>query len=108
MKREEFLLQTDTVRVRAMELPPGEATPWHFHQEVTDHLVGLTGVIVVRFKEPSAMLELQLGARCAVEVGRVHQVANASPAEPASYLLIQGVGRYDFNTVDSVHVENGL
>ena len=103
MKREETLIQTDTVRVRSMELPPGDSTPWHFHREVTDHLVGLTGVIVVRLKQPAAVLELQPGQRFTVEVGRVHQVANGSPTEPASYLLIQGIGRYDFNTVDSDH-----
>ena len=103
MKREESLIQTDTVRVRAMELLPGDSTPWHFHREVTDHLVGLTGVIVVRLKQPSAMFELQPGQRCTVEVGRLHQVANNNSSEPASYLLIQGVGRYDFNAVDSDH-----
>jgi quercetin dioxygenase-like cupin family protein len=101
MKREESLIQTDNVRVRVMELLPGDATPWHFHREVADHLVGLTGVILVRLKQPAVMVELQPGQRCTVEVGRVHQVANGSPSAPASYLLIQGVGRYDFNTVDS-------
>jgi len=101
MKREESLIQTDTIRVRVMELLPGEATSWHFHSEVTDHMVGLTGVIVVHLKQPTAMLELPPGQRCTVEVGRVHQVANDSLTEPASYLLIQGIGRYDFNTIGS-------
>lgn len=100
MKREETLIHTESVRVRDMQLPPGEATPWHFHQEVTDHLVCLTGTIVVRLQAPAARHELQPGQRFTVEVGRVHQVANGSPSEPASYLLIQGVGRYDFNPVD--------
>jgi mannose-6-phosphate isomerase-like protein (cupin superfamily) len=101
MKREESLIQTDTVRVRVMELLPGDATPWHFHREVTDHMVCLSGVIVVHLKQPTAMLELQPGHRCTVEVGKVHRVANDSPIETARYLLIQGVGRYDFITVDS-------
>lgn len=103
MEQEESLIQTDTVRVRAMGLLPGDATPWHFHREVTDHLVGLTGVILVRLKQPAAVLELRPGQRCTVEVGRVHQVANGSLSGPAGYLLIQGVGRYDFNTVDPAH-----
>lgn len=99
MKREETLIQTEQVRVRAMTLPPGEATPWHFHQEVTDHMVGLSGLILVRLEKPQATIELQPGQRCSVEVGRVHQVANGSPSDPASYLLVQGIGRYDFITV---------
>ena len=100
MKREKYIIQTDAVRVRVMEFLPGEATPWHFHSEVTDHMVCLTGVIVVHLKQSTARLELQPGQRCTIEVCRVHQVANNSHTEPASYLLIQGVGRYDFNTVD--------
>jgi mannose-6-phosphate isomerase-like protein (cupin superfamily) len=100
MKREESHIQTNTIRIRVMEMLPGDATPWHFHREVTDHMVGLTGVIVVHLKQHTAMLELPPGQCCTVEVGRVHQVANDSPTEPASYLLIQGVGRHDFYTVD--------
>jgi len=102
MKREESLIQTDTIRVRVMELLPGEATSWHFHSEVTDHMVGLTGVIVVHLKQPTALFKLQPGQRCAIEVGRVHKVINDSTNDLASYLLIQGIGRYDFNIVDSV------
>jgi quercetin dioxygenase-like cupin family protein len=100
MKREETLIQTDNVRVRVMELLPGDATPWHFHREVTDHLVGLTGLILVRLKQSEAVFELLPGQRFTVEVGQVHQVANGSPSSPASYMLLQGVGRYDFNTVN--------
>jgi quercetin dioxygenase-like cupin family protein len=100
MKREETLIHTENVRVRDMQLPPGDATAWHFHREVTDHLVGLSGEIVVRLQGPEAVLELGPGQRFTVEVGRVHQVANGSATEPSSYLLIQGVGRYDFNIVE--------
>ena len=100
MAPQETLLQTDTVKVRVMNLPAGEATPWHHHREVTDHMVGLSGLVLVRLREPEEMIELHPGHRCRVETGRVHQVANGSNSETASYLLIQGVGRYDFNTVD--------
>jgi quercetin dioxygenase-like cupin family protein len=98
-KQDEFLIQTDTVRVRVMELQPGEATPWHFHREVTDHMVCLTGVVEVRLQQDVAVHVLFPGQRCKVAVLQVHQVANASYSETGSYLLIQGVGRYDFNPV---------
>jgi quercetin dioxygenase-like cupin family protein len=98
-KREESLIQTDNVRVRVMELQPGEATPWHFHREVTDHMVCLSGVVEVRLQQDAAVHVLFPGQRCMVAVLRVHQVANTSASEIASYLLIQGVGRYDFNPV---------
>ena len=98
-KQEEFLIQTDTVRVRVMELQPGEATAWHFHREVTDHMVCLSGVIEVRLQPDAAVHVLLPGQRCTVAVLQVHQVANTSDSETGSYLLIQGVGRYDFNPV---------
>lgn len=97
MAGEEVLIQTETVRVRVMHLAPGEVNEAHFHNEVTDHFVGLTGEIVVQFQEPEALKALGSGQRCTVEAGQVHRVSNGSHSQPASYLLIQGVGRYDFN-----------
>jgi quercetin dioxygenase-like cupin family protein len=100
MSREESIIQTDTVRVRVMHLSPGEGTPWHFHNEVTDNMVCLTGALQVRLHQPGEAFELEPGGRCTVDVRRVHRVGNPSSTAPASYLLIQGVGRYDFNPVD--------
>jgi len=100
LPQDEVLIQTDNVRVRVMKLPPGETTPWHFHQQVTDHMICLSGLIEVRLRREEAVYVLQPGQRCTVEVRCVHQVANASTEEAASYLLIQGVGRYDFNPVE--------
>jgi quercetin dioxygenase-like cupin family protein len=100
MEREETLLQTDDVRVRVMALQPGESNHWHFHTEVADHFVALTGEILLSLQGPEAQLKLGPGERFTVEVGRAHRVANASQSGPASYLLIQGVGRYDFNPTD--------
>jgi mannose-6-phosphate isomerase-like protein (cupin superfamily) len=100
MDQEETLLQTDTVRVRVMHLQPGGATAWHYHREVTDHMVCLTGAIQVGIHDPAETFELRPGQRCTVAVGCVHQVANPDLTSPASYLLIQGVGRYDFIPVE--------
>ena len=94
----ETLIQTEDVRVRVMNLQPGEATPLHHHSEITDHMVGLTGKMQVKLKDPSEELGLGPGERCQVESGRVHQVRNINTEKPASYLLIQGVGRYDFKS----------
>ena len=41
-----------------------------------------------------------LGQRCEVMKGGVHRVANAG-AHIARYLLVQGIGNYDFNVVNS-------
>lgn len=94
--KHEVLIQTEEVRVRVMNLQPGEATLLHHHTEVTDHMVGLAGTLRVEMKNPDETIELKPGARCKIPPGQAHQVSNVNRLKPASYLLIQGVGRYDF------------
>jgi quercetin dioxygenase-like cupin family protein len=96
VKKAETLIETDDVRVRVLELSPGQTNPWHYHTEITDHMVGLSGDLLVRLRDPAEEIALAPGSRCQVATGRVHQVLNRSTLEPAQYLLVQGVGRYDF------------
>jgi mannose-6-phosphate isomerase-like protein (cupin superfamily) len=97
---DEIILETPDVRVRILTLAGEQATAWHFHSEVTDKMLCLEGRIGVEFRDPSARVELDPGGRCEVSVDRVHRVVNLT-VEPAKYLLVQGVGRYDFNTVET-------
>jgi quercetin dioxygenase-like cupin family protein len=97
--RNEVILETENVRVRIMALDAGEATAWHFHSEVTDRMLCLQGPIAVEYQGPRASVELACGERCEVAATRIHRVVNRSP-EMAKYLLVQGVGLYDFNTVE--------
>lgn len=96
MKPPETLLQTDDVRVRIMTLAPGQKTARHHHSEVTDKMVCLAGEIAVICHSPEATTRLVAGEYCTVEKGHSHRVANLSVETPARYLLVQGVGRYDF------------
>jgi len=98
MKETEVIIKTDAVRVRIMSLEPHEIADWHYHTEVTDDIFCLTGTIVVRMKEPDEEDKLTPGRRCQIKVGRIHQLENLGD-EDAAYLLIQGVGRYDFNVL---------
>lgn len=100
MKREEVILKTDDARVRIIELEAGAIAPMHRHSEVTDNMFGLSGTIVIDLQAPDCRVTLGPGERCEVAVGRLHQVRNGSATEPARYLLVQGVGRYDFLEVN--------
>jgi mannose-6-phosphate isomerase-like protein (cupin superfamily) len=82
-----------------MVLEAREATAWHFHSEITDRMFCLQGLIAVEYQDPRESVELACGERCEVAVKRVHRVINVLP-ETAKYLLVQGVGHYDFNVVD--------
>jgi quercetin dioxygenase-like cupin family protein len=97
---EHVIIKTKDVRVRIIELRSHEVADWHYHTEVTDNMFCLTGNITVRLKEPDEEFVLSPGRRCEVMKGRVHQVADAG-GDIARYLLVQGVGNYDFNVVNS-------
>lgn len=96
MKKEEVIIQTEDVKVRIIELQPGEITPFHYHTEITDNMFGISGEIIVSMKNPEEKILLTPGIRCKVETGRIHQVTNCLKTEISEYLLVQGVGKYDF------------
>lgn len=96
MKKEELIIQTADVKVRIIELQVGESGPFHRHSEITDNMFGLSGEIVVSLKNPRETITLKPGVRCKIEPGRVHSVCNNLPNETSRYLLVQGVGTYDF------------
>lgn len=95
---EDVILETEEVRVRILALEEKDATAWHFHTQVTDRMLCLEGSIAVEYENPRERVELAPGERCEVVVERIHRVVNLSPGI-AKYLLVQGVGRYDFNRV---------
>ncbi len=83
------------VLVREYTLDPGEAIPWHKHSEVSDYYYGLEGIVVVDTRDPAAHHEIGVGKQATVTPPTVHHVSNPG-SRPCRFLLIQGVGRYDF------------
>lgn len=97
-EREESIVMTDEVRVRVMHLAAGEHAPWHFHRHLTENLFALCGSVVVHIREGATERLLAPGERCEIAAGAVHRVSNPL-SSPASYLLVQAGGVYDFNVV---------
>jgi mannose-6-phosphate isomerase-like protein (cupin superfamily) len=89
------IIKTENVLVRVMSLETAAATEWHFHTEVRDFFVCLQGMIQVESRAPEEQTLLLPGQRAEVPPGRVHRVRNVA-VDRAEYLLIQGVGVYDF------------
>jgi quercetin dioxygenase-like cupin family protein len=87
------------VLVREYTLDPGEAIPWHRHSEVSDHYYGLEGMVVIETREPAARHEIGVGQVATVTPPTVHHVSNQG-AQPCRFLLVQGVGKYDFVRAD--------
>lgn len=86
--------------VRILTLAPGEVGHWHWHENVTDQTLCLAGRVLLDTQDPSATVELVAGTAKVVPLPphRVHRLRNPG-AVPATYLLIQHGGAYDFNEV---------
>lgn len=83
------------VLVREYVLDPGESIPWHHHTQVSDHYYSLEGAVLIETRAPDARRELNPGEAHIVLPPTAHHVSNSSD-KPCRFLLIQGVGKYDF------------
>ena len=89
------IIETPEARVTLMTLGPNETTPWHKHSKVTDTAFRLDGEVEVQAQDPDEIILLLPGEPCRMEPGRVHRVVNVDET-PCRFLLVQGVGPYDF------------
>lgn len=94
------ILETQEVRVREMILDPENEVPWHTHGEIDDTMYCLEGAVRIELRNPEERILLLPGERCQVTVGRPHRVVAAGD-RAARYLLVQGVGCYDFQPLES-------
>lgn len=83
------------VLVREYTLAPGEFTPWHHHTQVTDHYYCLEGMVLIETRVPDMRRELHPGESGTVTPFTAHHISNSTD-KPCRFLLIQGVGQYDF------------
>jgi quercetin dioxygenase-like cupin family protein len=87
------------VQARLFTLAPGEQIPWHFHSAVTDWYFVLAGVLSIETRAPADRCELTLGETYQIAPKTAHLISNRSGAD-TRFLLVQGVGAYDFLKVD--------
>ena len=83
------------VQVRLFTLAPGETIPWHFHSAVTDWYFVLEGALSIETRAPADHREPTVGESYHIAPKTAHLVSNRSKAD-TRFLLVQGVGPYDF------------
>jgi len=94
---QEILLQTETVMVRKMTLAPNEIGPMHFHTRMAEHIVCLTGEILVSIQD-AAPHRLLPGQSVVIQPTVCHRVKNERDSV-SEYLLTQSGGDYDRHDV---------
>jgi quercetin dioxygenase-like cupin family protein len=91
----ELVAEGADLRVQVLTLAAGQAIPWHYHSDITDQMVCLDGPMVVETRAPRHTYVLEKGERCAVPPRTAHYVHGKGDG-PCRFLIIQGVGVYDF------------
>ena len=95
-----IVAESADIQVKEFLLTVGEEVPWHHHTEVFDIFYCLQGRLTVQrsdvfSRERLGDVVLQIGESTKVEPGTAHRPANEGPGI-CRFLLIQGVGKYDF------------
>ncbi len=100
VKRVETVVKGSDVQARIFTLAPGEVTPWHYHRETTDHYFVLEGTLSISTRGPDAAARnLSAGTSDKIAPGTTHLIANGGDRD-CRFLLIQGVGAYDWNAAN--------
>jgi quercetin dioxygenase-like cupin family protein len=86
------------LRVLVLTLDAGQCVPWHYHNAIADSFVCLEGPMVVETRAPRIVHTLEPGQRCAVAAKTAHYVHGKDDG-PCKFLIVQGVGIYDFMPV---------
>ena len=77
----------------------GDAIPWHYHGSVTDWYFCLGGILRIETRVPRDDERLAPGGRYAIAPRTAHRISNGGDDCDCRFLLLQGVGIYDFNRI---------
>ena len=100
VKRVEPVIKGSDVQVRVFTLAPGEAIPWHYHRQSTDHYFVLEGVVSISTREPEiTVTRFPVGSSHEIAPETPHSVGNDGDRD-CRFLLVQGVGAHDWIAAD--------
>jgi quercetin dioxygenase-like cupin family protein len=99
VKSAETVADGSDLRARLFTLAPGEEIPWHFHSEITDRFFCLGGRLRIETRAPRGDERLAVGATFSVPPKTAHRVSNDGDGGDCRFLVLQGVGTYDFHKI---------
>jgi len=92
----ETVMEGADMRALVLTLAPGECVPWHYHSNTTEEFFCLAGPLVVETRGLRAEYHtLHSGERCTIPPKVPHCVHGKNNG-PCCFLLIQGLGIYDY------------
>jgi mannose-6-phosphate isomerase-like protein (cupin superfamily) len=81
--------------IAELQISPKQKVPWHYHRDIQDTFYVLEGEIRIFLRDPNQEVRLKPGESCTVAPRRPHLVANGGKTS-ATFLILQGIGPYDF------------
>ena len=82
-------------RINELQISPKQKVPWHYHSNIQDTFYVLEGRIRIFLREPKEEARLGPGDSYTVKPRRPHLVVNGGDSS-ATFLVLQGIGEYDF------------
>jgi quercetin dioxygenase-like cupin family protein len=95
VERRAYHAERPGFRIAELQIGPKQKVPWHTHTNVQDTFYVLAGKIRIFLQEPKDDVQLAPGETYTVRAKRPHLVTNAGESS-ATFLVLQGVGEYDF------------
>lgn len=82
-------------RIQEIQISRKQKVPWHYHNNVQDTFYVLKGNLRLFLRDPKEEVRLAPGDTYTVKPRRPHLVANGGEGS-ATFLVLQGMGEYDF------------
>ena len=82
-------------RITEIQLSKTQKVPWHYHNHVQDTFYVLKGNLRLFLRDPKEEVRLAPGDTYSVKPRRAHLVVNGGEGS-AIFLVLQGIGEYDF------------
>jgi quercetin dioxygenase-like cupin family protein len=82
-------------RISELQISPSQFVPWHSHSKIADTFYVIDGTIRLLLRDPEEEILLPAGETYVVRTRRPHRVENAG-ASSATFLVLQGIGEYDY------------
>lgn len=95
IERRDLVAEATGLRVQILTVGSGQCVPWHRHSRITDTFVCLEGPMAIETREPDETTILNPGETYAVPPLQAHRVSGKDEG-PCKFLIVQGVGEYDF------------
>ena len=81
--------------IQEIQISKTQKVPWHYHNNVQDTFYVLSGSVRLFLRDPKEEVRLGPGDTYSVKARRPHLVVNGGDTS-ATFLVLQGIGEYDF------------